>query len=180
MSRQVQCGLLSVTWSSDPNPDAHKRIHLRHLRGIGIGNKRCSVASKVVRTKMCPTQVRLVVMRTRPKSRFDISVFTPLTTLDINIVRYYRQRWLIETAFRDAKQHFEEFRRVVPENVFHCAVAESLGPARPFERPQISSPTSTGLIVVCFSTHTGDRHQARGRYPRYRPIASSVACHEIR
>ena len=60
-----------------------KRIHLRHLRykAIDIDNKRCSVASKVVRTKMCPTQVRLVVMRTRSKnqSRFDISVSTPLT-----------------------------------------------------------------------------------------------------
>ena len=36
-----------------------KRIHLRHLRykAIDIDNKRCSVASKVVRTKMCPTQI---------------------------------------------------------------------------------------------------------------------------
>ena len=89
-----------------------KRIHLRHLRykAIDIDNKRCSVASKVVRTKMCPTQVRLVVMRTRPKKSKPFRYFCVYTTdltLDLcQIVRYYRQRWLIETAFRDAKQHF--------------------------------------------------------------------------
>ena len=69
-----------------------------------------AVASKVVRTKMCPTQVRLVVMRTRPKKSKPFRYFCVYTTdltLDLcQIVRYYRQRWLIETAFRDAKQHF--------------------------------------------------------------------------
>ena len=95
-----------------------KRIHLRHLRykAIDIDNKRCSVASKVVRTKMCPTQVRLVVMRTRSKKSKPFRYFCVYTTdltLDLcQIVRYYRKRWLIETAFRDAKQHFgfDEYR----------------------------------------------------------------------
>ena len=89
-----------------------KRIHLRHLRykTIDIDNKRCSVASKVVRTKMCPIQVRLVVMRKRHKKSMPFRYFCVYTsdlTLDLcQIVRYYRQRWLIETAFRDTKQHF--------------------------------------------------------------------------
>ena len=86
-----------------------RRIHLRY-KAIDIDNKRCSVASKVVRTKMCPTQVRLVVMRTRPKKSKPFRYFCVYTTdltLDLcQIVRYYRQRWFIETAFRDAKQHF--------------------------------------------------------------------------
>ncbi len=34
-------------------------------------------------------------------------MFTPDLTLDVcQIVRYYRQRWLIETAFGDVKQNF--------------------------------------------------------------------------
>ena len=59
-----------------------KRIHLRHLRykAIDIDNKRCSVASKVVRTKMCPTQVRLVVMRTRHKKSKPFRYFCVYTT----------------------------------------------------------------------------------------------------
>ncbi len=89
-----------------------KRIQLRHLRysAIDIDNRRHAIASAVVRTKMCPTEVRLVVMRTRPKKSKPFRYFCVYTTdltLDLcQIVRYYRQRWLIETAFRDAKQHF--------------------------------------------------------------------------
>ena len=104
---------LLPTVASDPNPDAQRHtVNAWHLRykAIDIDNKRCSVASKVVRTKMCPTQVRLVVMRTRPKKSKPFRYFCVYTTdltLDLcQIVRYYRQRWLIETAFRDAKQHF--------------------------------------------------------------------------
>ena len=66
--------------------------------------------SAVVRTKMCPAVVRLVVIRTRrkrsPPYRY-FCVFTIDMTLEIpKIVEYYRQRWQIETAFRDVKQHF--------------------------------------------------------------------------
>ena len=73
-----------------------RRLHLRHLRytAIDIDNKRYSVASKVVRTKMCPTQVRLVVMRTRCKKSEPFRYFCVYTTdltLDLcQIVRYYR------------------------------------------------------------------------------------------
>jgi transposase len=59
---------------------------------------------------MCPADVRLVVIRTRPKRSKPyryFCVFTTDLTLEIpKIVEYYRQRWQIETAFRDAKQHF--------------------------------------------------------------------------
>ena len=89
-----------------------RRLHLPQLRYamIDIDNKQYSVASVIVRTKMCPTEVRLVVIRTRcqkSKPFRYFCVFTTDLTLDLcQIVRYYQKRWLIETAFRDAKQHF--------------------------------------------------------------------------
>ena len=88
------------------------RLNLRRLRykDISIMEKTYQVASHVVRTKMCPAEVRLVVIRTRPKPSKPyryFCVFTTDLTLEIpKIVEYYRQRWQIETAFRDAKQHF--------------------------------------------------------------------------
>ena len=89
-----------------------KRLEVRRLRykPVDIDNKRYAMTSVVVQTKMCPTKVRLVVMRTRQqktKSFRYFCVFTTDLTLDVcQIVRYYRQRWLIETAFRDVKQNF--------------------------------------------------------------------------
>ena len=59
---------------------------------------------------MCDADVRRVVIRTGPKVSKPyryFCVFTTDLTLEIpKIVEYYRQRWQIETAFRDAKQHF--------------------------------------------------------------------------
>lgn len=89
-----------------------KRIEVRRLRykPFDIDNKRYAIASVGVQTKMCPTKVRLLVMRTRhPKTKAFryFCVFTTDLTLDVcQMVRYYRQRWWIETAFRDVKQHF--------------------------------------------------------------------------
>jgi hypothetical protein len=89
-----------------------KRLHLPYLRyaTIDIDNKRYAIASVEALTKMCPQPVRLVVIRTRPKKAKSFRYFCVYTTdltLDLcQIVRYYRQRWLIETAFRDTKQHF--------------------------------------------------------------------------
>lgn len=89
-----------------------KRIHLSCLRYAvtDIDNKRYSIASQVVWTKMCPLPVRLVVIRTRPKKAKPFQYFCVYTTdltLDISqIVRYYQKRWTIETAFRDTKQYF--------------------------------------------------------------------------
>ena len=88
------------------------RLDIRRVRyhTIDVDGKSYSVASKIVRTKMCDAEVRLVVIRNRPKVSKPyryFCVFTTDVTLEISqIVEYYRQRWQIETAFRDAKQHF--------------------------------------------------------------------------
>ena len=88
------------------------RLDIRRVRyeTVDIDAKSYSIASKIVRTKMCDTRVRLVVIRNRPKASKPyryFCVFTTDLTLEIpKIVAYYRQRWQIETAFRDAKQHF--------------------------------------------------------------------------
>ena len=59
---------------------------------------------------MCDADIRLVVIRNRPKASKPyryFCVFTTHLTLEIpQIVEYYRQRWQIETAFRDVKHHF--------------------------------------------------------------------------
>ena len=85
-------------------------IHRLRYKVVLILGKDAQVASKVVRTKMCPVDVRLVVIRTRRKPSKPhryFYVFTTDLTLEIpKIVEYYRQRWQMETAFRDAKQHF--------------------------------------------------------------------------
>ena len=52
---------------------------------------------------MCPADVRLVVIKPSKPYR---SVFTTDLTLEIPKIVENRQRWQIETAFRDAKQHF--------------------------------------------------------------------------
>ena len=88
------------------------RLDIRRLRyhTIDIGDKSYSITSKIVRTKMCDAHVRLVVIRSRPKASKPYQyfcVFTTDLTLEIpQIIEYYRRRWQIETAFRDAKQHF--------------------------------------------------------------------------
>ena len=88
------------------------RLDIRRLRyeTVDIDAKSYSIASKVVRTKMCDAEVRLVVIRNRPKASKPyryFCVFTTDLTLEIpKIVAYYRRRWQIETAFRDAKAHF--------------------------------------------------------------------------
>ncbi len=88
------------------------RLDIRRLRykDTDIDGQRCSIAAKVVRTKMCDADVRLVVIRSRPKASKPyryFCVFTTDMTLEIpQIVVYYRHRWQIETAFRDVKQYF--------------------------------------------------------------------------
>ena len=88
------------------------RLDIRRLRynNIDIDAKSYSVASKVVRTRMCDADVRLVVIRNRRKVSKPyryFCVFTTDLTLEIpKIIKYYQHRWQIETAFRDAKQHF--------------------------------------------------------------------------
>ena len=88
------------------------RLNIRRLRykAMSIANKDVQITSHLVRTKMCPVDVRLVVIRTRPKRwkpyRYFL-VFTTDLTLEIpQIVEDYQHRWQIETAFRDLKQQF--------------------------------------------------------------------------
>ena len=88
------------------------RLNIERLRYkvMSIGNKDYQITSHLVRTKMCPADVRLVVIHTRPKRwkpyRYFL-VFTTDLTLEIpKIVEYYQHRWQIETAFRDLKQEF--------------------------------------------------------------------------
>ena len=105
-----------------PKPPKHRRrgrprkygdrLDIRRLRynEVDIDDQKYSVAAKIVRTRMCDADVRLVVIRSRPKPSKPyryFCVFTTDLTLEIpQIVAYYRQRWQIETAFRDVKQHF--------------------------------------------------------------------------
>ena len=88
------------------------RVHLPYLayRDIVVKNKTLSVADKIVRTKMCPEDVRLVVIRTRPKKSKPYQYFCLFTSdrqLPVaDVIRHYKNRWQIETAFRDVKQNF--------------------------------------------------------------------------
>ena len=59
---------------------------------------------------MCPVDVRIVVIRKRPKKSKPyryFCVFTSDLRLPVEtVIRHYRNRWQIETAFRDAKENF--------------------------------------------------------------------------
>lgn len=88
------------------------RVHLPYLkyRDIQLDNNTFSVADKVVRTRMCPCDVRLVVIRKRPK-KSEPYRYSCLFTSDLGIpvdelIQHYKNRWQIETAFRDSKQNF--------------------------------------------------------------------------
>ena len=89
-----------------------QRIHLHKMRfkTQKIDGQLLSVAEAICRTKMCPQIVRLVVVRTKRKKSKPYRYFVVFTTdLQLNIesiLRYYRLRWQLETAFRDAKQNF--------------------------------------------------------------------------
>ena len=89
------------------------RVSLPHLkyRDIVVGDKTLSVADKVVRTKMCPVDVRIVVIRKpakKPAKKYQyFCVFTSDLGLPVEtIIRHYKDRWQIETAFRDVKENF--------------------------------------------------------------------------
>ena len=88
------------------------RVHISHLKykNIVVDNQTLSVSEKIVRTKMCPVPVKLVVLRTREKPSQRYRYFL-LFTSDVvrpasELIQLYRNRWKIETAFRDAKQNF--------------------------------------------------------------------------
>ena len=88
------------------------RLDIRRLRykDIDIDGQSYSIASKVARTQMCDANVRLLIIRKRPKASKPyryFCIFTTDLTLEIpQIATYYRKRWQIETTFRDVKEHF--------------------------------------------------------------------------
>ena len=89
------------------------RVSLPHLkyRDLSVDAKTFTVTDKVVRTKMCPVDVRIVVIRKRPKNPSQpyrhFCVFTSDLQLPVaEVIRHYRNRWQIETAFRDLKENF--------------------------------------------------------------------------
>lgn len=73
-------------------------------------DKTFEAAHQIVRTKMCPQPVHLVVIRTKPKKsrpyRYFLVFTTDLTLSVETIVHYYHLRWKIETGFRDSKESF--------------------------------------------------------------------------
>jgi len=88
------------------------RVSLPHLkyRDLIVDGETLSVTDKVARTKMCPVDVRIVVIRKRPKPSQPYRYFTVFTSdlqLPVEtVLRHYRNRWQIETAFRDLKENF--------------------------------------------------------------------------
>ena len=89
------------------------RLSLPHLkyREVSVGDETFSATDKVVRTKMCPVDVRIVVIRKPPKAPCKpyryFCVFTSDLQLPVEtVIRHYKDRWQIETAFRDVKEHF--------------------------------------------------------------------------
>lgn len=89
------------------------RVSIRHLKytDIVVDDKTLSVTDKVVRTRMCPVDVRIVVIRKRPRDSSQPYRYFCLFTSDLQlpveqVIRHYRHRWQIETAFRDVKENF--------------------------------------------------------------------------
>ena len=129
------------------------RLNIQRLRyqDVCLLEKTYQVASAVVRTKMCPVVVRLVVIRTRPKPSKPyryFCVFTTDMTLEIpKIVEYYRHRWQIETAFRDVKQHFG----------FDAYRVKSRKSINRFVQLSCVAASLTKLIFLLPSRHASDR-----------------------
>ena len=88
------------------------RVSLPHLKYTdrSVDGETLSVTDKVVRTKMCSVDIRIVVIRKRPKASQPYRYFCVWTSdrrLSVEeVIRHYRNRWQIETAFRDVKEHF--------------------------------------------------------------------------
>jgi len=117
-----------------------RRVHFQHwtytpMRIPGF-EQALSVAHQIVRTRMCPQPVRLVVVRTRPKQskpyRYFLVYTTDLTLSGETIVRYYKLRWGFETNMRDTKEElgFDQYQvhsqRSIERSVLLSFVAASL------------------------------------------------------
>lgn len=115
---------------------AHFQYWHYHPVYVTALDKTFDLAHAVVRSKMCPQPVHLVVIRTKPvKSqpyRYFL-VFTTDWTLSVEqIVYYYTLRWKIETGFRDCKQSFgfDQYRtrskKAIQRSVTLAFIAASL------------------------------------------------------
>ena len=128
-------------------------MNIRRLRykDLSVLEKTDEVASAVVRTKMCPAEVHLVVIRKRPSRSKPYRYFYVFTTdvpLEVpKIVEYYRQRWQIETAFQDAKQHFG----------FDAYQVKSCKSINRFVQLSFVAASLAKLIFLAPSRHASDR-----------------------
>ena len=84
-----------------------------HFRNVVVSGQPAEVADAVVRTKMCPQQVRLVVRRTiKAKAdetqpyKYFMAYTTDMSLPVETVIHYYHLRWELETAFRDTKENF--------------------------------------------------------------------------
>jgi len=117
-----------------------RRVHVPHwtytpMTMPGFASVLC-VAHQIVRTRMCPQPVRLVVVRTRAKKskpyRYFLVFTTDLTLSVETILRYYRLRWGFETNMRDTKEElgFDQYQvrsqRSIERSVLLSFVAASL------------------------------------------------------
>ena len=73
-------------------------------------HKTLSVADLIVRTRVCPQKIHLVVVRTRPKKskpyRYFLVYTTDLTLSVETIILHYKRRWTFETGMHDSKESF--------------------------------------------------------------------------
>jgi len=91
-----------------------KRVDFRKWRYQEVAIKALDetrwAASHIVRTRMCPQPVKLVVVRTLPKKGKGYRYFLVYTTdLELSvetILFYYRLRWTFETGVHDSKESF--------------------------------------------------------------------------
>ena len=172
-----------------------KRVSLPHLkyRDVVIDAETFSVTDKVVRTKMCPVDVRIVVIR-KPRKKPSqpyryFCVFTSDLQLPVEeVIRHYRNRWQIETAFRDLKENFgfDTYQLRNPKSLnryvqlsFLAATLTQLA----FRRPETQTPpeTNTDAVVPDLETVmlTLNRH---GYQPKYltRGIMVAYLQHRLR
>lgn len=117
-----------------------RRVHFQHWTytptSVSGFEQVLSVAHQIVRTRMCPQPVHLVVVRTRPEKskpyRYFLVYTTDLTLPVETILRYYKLRWGFETNMRDSKEElgFDHYQvrsqRSIQRSVLLSFVAASL------------------------------------------------------
>ena len=117
-----------------------RRVHIQHWSYARLPvpgfDEPLWVADQIVRTRMCPQPVHLVVVRTRPQPskpyRYFLVYTTDLSLSVATIVRYYKLRWSFETNMRDTKEElgFDQYQvrsqQAIQRSVLLSFVAASL------------------------------------------------------